>query len=140
MKKTLILKNDISEIEGLAKAIVDFGKENNLSDKVIYDINLALEEVVGNIISYGYEDNSEHQIIIHFGLRDKELILEVTDDAKPFNPLEVPEPDIEKPIEERQVGGLGIYLVRKLMDKVEYKREQGKNILVMKKEIKKGAV
>ena len=139
MKKTLILKNDLSEIEGLAKTIVDFGKENNLSDKVIYDINLALEEVVSNIIFYGYEDNSEHRIIIHFDLRDKELILRVTDDAKPFNPQEVPEPDIGKPIEERQIGGLGIYFVRNLMDKVEYKREQGKNILVMKKEIIKGA-
>ena len=133
--KTLILKNDLSEIQRLAKTIAKFGKKHHLSDRVIYHINLALEEVVTNIISYAYEDNNEHHIIVHIGLKDNQLILEVKDDGKLFNPLEVPTPDIDTPLEERQVGGLGIYLVHSSMDTLEYKREQGKNILAMKKNI-----
>jgi anti-sigma regulatory factor (Ser/Thr protein kinase) len=132
-KISVKLENNLSEIERLSQIVTEFGKRNQLSSRALFDLNLALEEVLTNVISYGYQDNNEHQIIIRICLENGELTAVVEDDGQPFNPLEVPEPDLEKPLEERPVGGLGIYLTRKLMDELEYKQQGGKNILVMKK-------
>lgn len=134
-KMLLTLKNNLSEIERLANTVMQFGKDNNFSDKSIFDINLALEEVVNNVISYAYKDKNEHHITIHLELEGQELMLKVKDDGIPFNPLGVRELDINKPLEERQPGGLGLFFVRNLTDELEYKREKNKNILIMKKKI-----
>ena len=131
----ITLRNNLSEIERLAGTVMQFGRENSFSDKDIFDINLALEEVVNNIISYAYKDKNEHQINIHMELEGPELVLKVEDDGVPFNPLEVPEPDINKPLEERQPGGLGLFFVRNLTDKLEYRRDKDKNIFIMIKKI-----
>ena len=88
-----------------------------------------------NVISYGYDDSDEHEIMIRLSCKGEEVTAEVEDDGRPFNPLEVAEPDTSKALEERPVGGLGIHLARKLMDDVEYKRQQEKNLLAMKKRI-----
>lgn len=137
MNETFILNNNISEIRLLREAFTAFGEANNLSCDVIGDLNLALEEIVSNIIFYGYKDNDDHQIRVGIRLTDEKVILEVIDDAEPFNPLQVPEPDLQRPVEEREIGGLGIYLVRNLLkDHLNYKRENGKNVLVMKKVIR----
>jgi len=136
MNKMLItLRNNLSEIEKLANAVMQFGRKNNFSDKVIFEINLALEEVVNNIISYAYRDKNEHQIYIHMKLEGTDLVLKVEDDGIPFNPLEVTEPDIKKPLEERQPGGLGLFFVRKLIDTLEYRRDKDKNIFIIRKKI-----
>ena len=135
MKKTLVFKNDLSQVRTLAKALFEFGKENNLSREIIHDINLTLEELLVNVIFYGYKDKKEHEIVIRLSLDKKELVLQFEDDGVPFNPLEFPAPDIEKPLNERPAGGLGIHFVRNLMDAIEYKREKEKNILAMKKKI-----
>ena len=129
----LTLKNDLSEIERLAQNVTTFGARNHLAVEVVHDLNLALEEVVANIILYGYEDEREHQIDVDIYVQDSDVTLEVCDDATAFNPLEKSVPDLDKPLEEREIGGLGIYLTRTLMDELEYKREQGKNLLRMKK-------
>ena len=129
----VIVKNDLIEIQRLVQTIVTFGKTYHLSREIIHDLNLVLEEVLSNTILYGYEDTHEHQIDVQISIQQQTLMVQIKDDGKPFNPLEAPEPDIEKPIEERKIGGLGIYLVRRLMDVLTYKREGGKNVLVMKK-------
>jgi serine/threonine-protein kinase RsbW len=134
-KMLITLKNNISEIERLAKAVLQFGRENRFSDKLIFDVNLILEEVVNNVISYAYKDNNEHKISISMELEGQVLVLKVEDDGTPFNPLAVPEPDIDKPLEEREPGGLGLFLVRKITDELGYKREKDRNILIMKKKI-----
>ena len=131
----ITLRNNLSEIERLASAVIQFGRDNSFSDKDIFDINLALEEVVNNIISYAYKDKNEHQINIHLELEGAELVLKVEDDGIPFNPLEVPEPDINKPLEERQPGGLGLFFVRNMTYKMEYRRDKDKNIFIMRKKI-----
>jgi phosphoserine phosphatase RsbU/P len=132
-EKSITLRNDISEIPQLVNAWFEFAEENNLSDAVINDLRLAVEEAVSNVIFYAYADKNEHHIDINFNLKGGQVILTVTDDGKAFNPLEYPVPDIDKPMEERQIGGLGIYLIRNSTDGLEYRREEGKNILVMKK-------
>ena len=127
------LNSTLSALEKLSEALTNFGRRNGLASKVVHDLNLALEEIFTNIISYGYSDNREHEIKVRLSVQPGEIRVTVEDDGRPFNPLEVPEPDTTKPLEERIVGGLGIYLVRKLMDGLEYKRQGNKNLLTIKK-------
>jgi len=133
VSKNILINNNLSEIERLSKAVAEFGKKNNLSSEVIYDVRLTLEEVVSNIINYGFVDHDEHQISIEMNLQGETLTIKIKDDGKPFNPLEVKNANLEKPFDEREIGGMGIYIVRKLMDKILYKREEGNNVLQLTK-------
>ena len=126
------LKNNLSELESLNKVVAEFAERHHLSSKVLFNLNLALEEILTNVISYAYDDKDEHQITVRLFLEQGQLKVEVEDDGRPFNPLEAPEPDLSKSLEERPVGGLGIHLVRKLMDELEYRREEGRNLFLIK--------
>lgn len=131
--KSLTLKNDISELKRLKEAVSGFGAGSSLPYETVNDINQVLEEVVSNIIYYGYRDSKEHDIDVDFKIDGREITLKVSDDAEAFNPLEVPEPDISKPVEERRIGGLGVYIARKFADKIEYARQGSRNILTIRK-------
>jgi len=134
-KVSIDLKSNLSELEKLAQIVAEFGQRHHLSSQALFHTNLALEEILTNVISYAYDDSEEHQIIVCLRVEQGELTVEVEDDGRPFNPLEAPEPDIEKPLEERPLGGLGIHLVRNVMDRLEYRRQDGRNLLIMKKVI-----
>ena len=97
------------------------------------EVNLALDEIVSNVICHGWKDDGEHQLHVRISRVEDELRVEVEDDAAPFNPLEVPAPDLDQPLEQRPVGGLGIFLVQQIMDGLEYRRLDGRNLLIMKK-------
>lgn len=129
------LRNSLSELDKLSRALEEFGEANHLPFKVIMDINLALDEIFTNIVSYGYRDHDEHLINIHLSLSEKELNIRVEDEGVPFNPLEMPGPDLDLPLEERKTGGLGIHFVRKMVEGLEYERRQEKNVLTLKKKI-----
>jgi len=133
MKTDLKLKNDLIEIERLADCVLSFGKEHGLSDDAVWEIRLVLEEVVTNIISYGYEDGSAHEIDVSIVNEEEEIAVIIRDDARPFNLLDHPRPDFEISLEDRGIGGMGIHMVREIMDEINYKREDGGNLLVMKK-------
>jgi len=133
---TVKLRNNISEIERLNIILFQFGKINNLSQNILFKMNLALEETVTNIMKYAYNDDAEHVILIHISLSCGILTAEIEYDGKPFNPLNSPKPDIDKPIEDRTIGGLGIHIVRNLMDKIEYRRDRNKNFLILRKGVK----
>jgi len=126
------LKNNLSELESLNKVVAEFAERHRLSSKVLLNLSLALEEILTNVISHAYDDNDEHQIMVRLFLEQGQLKVEVEDDGRPFNPLEAPEPDLNKSLEERSIGGLGIHFVRKLMDELEYRREEGKNLFLIK--------
>jgi anti-sigma regulatory factor (Ser/Thr protein kinase) len=131
------VNNTLSELQRVNEALTEFSRRHGLSAKVAHDLNLALEEILTNVISYGYTDNGEHEIRVRLTARTGEITAEVQDDGRPFNPLTAPEPDITKPVDDRAVGGLGIHLVRKLMDGLEYKRQGDRNFLIMKKRTEK---
>jgi anti-sigma regulatory factor (Ser/Thr protein kinase) len=103
-----------------------------LPPKQVNALDLALEEIVTNIIKYGYDDGDNHTIQIYFQLAPDHAELRVEDDAKPFNPLEVKPQDAITSLDDVKIGGLGILLVREVMDVVDYRREGEKNILVMR--------
>lgn len=135
MTTHIILRNEISEVQRLKATMVEYGNNHQIADEVIQDVNLVLEEAISNIIFYGYEDKKAHQIEVAMSLNETTLVFEIKDDGKPFNPLEAPEPDLEIPFEDREIGGMGIHLVRTLMDELAYRTEQGKNVLIMKKHL-----
>lgn len=125
-----------AKLEYLTQALVfitDRAKAIGFEDKTINQIKLASEEVLVNIINYAYPDK-EGNIEISYILNDnKSLKIEIVDWGVAFDPLSLPEPDINAPLEDREIGGLGVYLVRNIMDEVNYKREEDRNILTFVK-------
>ncbi len=131
------LNNKVSELERFNQTLTEFGQHHGLAPRLVHDLNLALEEILTNIISYGYPDNREHEIKVRLSVQPGEVKAEVEDDGQPFNPLEASEPDTAQSLQERTIGGLGIHLVRKLMDNLEYKRQGDRNLLTIKKKTQK---
>ena len=128
------ISNKLSELERLDQTLAELWRRQGLTPAVVRDLNLALEEIVINVISHGYTDDREHIIRINLNVQLGEVRIEVEDDGQPFNPLEVPEADITKPLTERTIGGLGIHLARKVLDGLEYKRQGNKNLVILKKQ------
>jgi anti-sigma regulatory factor (Ser/Thr protein kinase) len=119
----------------LRKAVQDFSDQNQLTPDIVFVLDLCMEELITNVIKYGYDAPAQRQIQIDLSLQEGLLILEIADDGKPFDPTRIPEPDLDAPLEERRIGGLGIHLVRNYVDSMEYKREGDHNITTLKKKI-----
>ena len=134
----LVLKNDSSELGRLAEAVEQFSEQNELPPETSFELQLCLEELVLNIVNYGFDVAEEHDIRVDLEMKSEPRVLTVriVDDGREFNPLtEVDEPDLEASLEDRAVGGLGVFLVRKLMDDVSYRREDGRNHLTLLKNL-----
>jgi sigma-B regulation protein RsbU (phosphoserine phosphatase) len=127
------LTNGVEEIPVLSEAIQKFAAENGVPQDVAFKVNLSLEELLTNTLCYGYPKGGEPEIKVCLFTLSQTLVIEACDNAIPFNPLENPEPDISQDIDERPIGGLGIHIVRNLMDEITYRREADRNILTMKK-------
>ncbi len=129
------LSNQLAELDRLADEVEAFGERHAFPRKVIYQVRLVLDELLTNVISYGFSDGKEHEILVEMCLADSRLLLRIEDDANGFDPLQADAPDLRSPAEDRAIGGLGIHLVRKLMDSVRYERRDGKNRLFLEKTI-----
>ncbi|MFP4497641.1 MAG: ATP-binding protein [Vulcanimicrobiota bacterium] len=131
------IKNDISELGVISEIIEDLRQDYNLKEETVFTINLVLDELITNIIRHGYNDECEHYIdlVVCADEDDSSIILRLMDDGEPFNPLDYPEPDIHAPLEERKPGNMGIHLVKNMTDDLKYRRENGKNILLIKKKV-----
>jgi len=127
------LKNDLSGLKALCKHLNKFGRLTGLSEACITDVNICLDELFTNIVSYGFDDDLEHIIRFTIDLDNRVLTLTIEDEGIPFNPLEKKAPEVPVDLIDVRIGGLGIHIVRKLMDDIRYKRKQGKNKLTMKK-------
>ena len=134
----LVLKNDSFELERLAEAFDDFADRHQVSDPARFQLQLCLEEMVLNVINYGFDDDAEHEIHIDFDFQidSRTITVNILDDGRRFDPLtEVPEPDIDAKLEDRTVGGLGVHFVRTFMDDADYRHEGGKNRLTLTKNV-----
>jgi anti-sigma regulatory factor (Ser/Thr protein kinase) len=128
----LILKNDLSELARIAEKIESHGESRSWPAKWIMNLNLSLDELITNIVSYGYQDTDEHEIRITLTERDESLAVVVEDDGMAFDPFTaVPVPDLEADVEERPIGGLGVYFVKTLMDEVAYERVDNSNRITL---------
>ena len=129
------LKSDLSELDSLCENLETFGEKFGFSKKLIFEINLALDELFTNIISYGFKDGKEHIVKMTLTPQNDELCLCIEDDGKPFNPVDFETPDVSCTVEECKIGGLGIHIMKKLMDEICYERCNDKNMLTLKKKI-----
>ena len=131
----ITVANRLAELERVSHIVEAFGLRHALPAKMVFEIKLALDEVLTNVIEYAYDDAGNHEIGVRLAIADDVLSVEVEDDGRPFNPMDVPAADVTQAVEDRPVGGLGVHLVRQVMSGLEYRRERGKNILVMTKRI-----
>lgn len=136
LNKKLILTNNIEQINFLHDFVDSIGDELNLSPALTLNLNLALEEIVSNVILYAYPtESSENKIFIEFTKSESILKFIITDCGKPFDPTTKDEPDITLEAVDRPIGGLGIFLVKQIMDDIAYSRENGMNKLVLYKSV-----
>jgi serine/threonine-protein kinase RsbW len=130
---TIELVNDISELNRLTQRFHMLFTTRKIDEKTLFYLNLIGDELVTNIISYGYEDELEHIIGLHLVITPSQWTLKIQDDGQPFNPLERVNSELLMSMEERSIGGLGIHFVKQIMDEIRYERTESYNIIILKK-------
>jgi anti-sigma regulatory factor (Ser/Thr protein kinase) len=130
---TLKIQNNVAAIQTANETASRWMAERPTPADLQYFANLAIEELATNCIKYAYSDAKEHLIEVKLSVASNTLLMTVSDDGHPFNPLEAPAPDLALAPEDRPVGGLGLHLLRKMSDNMEYVRENGKNKLTLRR-------
>ena len=136
-ERGLIIGNNIQELERLTAFMDESAAEWGISRENLYHLNLVAEEVVSNIILYGYgKEQTDETIQFKLLYENGELKMYVRDQGREFDPMKIPPPDdLGKPVSERKVGGLGIHFTKEIMDRLEYHREGRSNVLILSKKI-----
>jgi anti-sigma regulatory factor (Ser/Thr protein kinase) len=134
-KATVRIGNSLAEIDRVVLWVEAFGAEKGLPQTVVNDLNLCLDEILNNTISYGYSDHGHHDIVVNVWLAEDMLIAEVQDDGVPFDPRRETPTDLSSRVRDRKLGGLGIRFVKALMDEIDYARVGKYNLLTLKKKI-----
>lgn len=130
-KISLNLAPKVEELKRLYEAVESLGEQEEWPPSLIFQVNLALEELGINVMNYG-ETGEDQKIMVNLASNEDSVTIHISDAGKPFNPLtEGPEPDVNQGLDERPIGGLGVYLVRTLMDELYYRREGDRNHLTL---------
>ncbi|CAA7627482.1 SpoIIE family protein phosphatase [Magnetospirillum sp. SS-4] len=130
------IANDVSELERLAGLVDAFVEKHALPEKLAFNLNVCLDELITNIISYGYDDEDPHDIVVNFSYDGREFVTEIIDDANEYDPFtQAPEPDLDLEVDDRPIGGLGVFLVKEFMDRTEYRHEDRRNVTVLRKTV-----
>lgn len=129
------VENSDTGLTKLVDGFRQFADHHRLPARIQHDIQLVLDEVVANVFRHAYVDRQPHQIVVDVALGPGVLKVEVIDDGRPFDPVQRARPRTDQKIAERPIGGLGIHLVKQVMDELEYSRRDGLNHLVLKKRI-----
>lgn len=129
------IDNDIAEIARFTALLDSFGERHHLPEAIVFHIKFAFDELLTNIISYGFTDTRPHKIAAWIGIEGNTFEAEIVDDGIAFNPLDKPTPDLSQSVDERPIGGLGIHFIRTVMDHVDYHRAGGRNHLKMIKKL-----
>ena len=135
---TFELKSELSELRTLHQHLKYWARAIGLSEACALEINVCLDELFTNVVSYGFEDELEHPITFSLSLENDMLNIRIEDDGVPFNPLERKEKKLPPDVADAEIGGLGILITKKLMDDIGYLREGGKNKLTLMKSISTG--
>nr|WP_320160317.1 ATP-binding protein [uncultured Methanoregula sp.] len=128
----LTIRPDLDEIAGISTALEQVMKTHSFGEEEILDTQLAVEEAITNVIVHGYEGR-EGEIVIACRATKGIVEIQIEDKAPPFDPLSLPEPDLTASVDDRKIGGLGIFLIRQVMDDIVYRHEDNKNILILVK-------
>jgi serine/threonine-protein kinase RsbW len=135
MRKEICIRNKVSELEKVAQFIEEIGEELGLSMELQMNLNLVMEEMVTNVIFYAYPQDEEADIELLAKSDGKELTFVLSDQGKEFDPTAKEDADLDVNPAERELGGMGIFIVKNIMNKVTYQRLEGKNLLTMTKGI-----
>lgn len=129
---SVVLDNHIAELAVLALKVEQFLQAFGVPPETVLQVNLALEELLTNTIKYGHRDGSSDPIRVSLSVASGEILVEIEDSAAPFNPFAQPPIDVDAPLDARRPGGLGIHLVRQVIDKVGYQRVAGCNRVTLR--------
>jgi PAS domain S-box-containing protein len=133
----ITIKNRLSDMDIVEAQFEAFTEQYDISDAIRQRVSIVLDELLNNTISYAYPDTNEHEIVVKFELSGERLVITISDDGIPFNPFGMETPDVSSTLEERKIGGLGIHVVRKIMDEFFYQRRINKNVVTLVKFINK---
>lgn len=133
MEKEIIFKNHLDEVTRIATFIETISEELELNLALVSSLQLAIEEAIVNVIEYAYPKGTEGEASLSIHHTDNVLTFTLADSGTPFDPTAKADADTTLSVEERPIGGLGILLIKKIMNEVDYRYENGKNILIMKK-------
>jgi len=122
---------DLQEISRINETFSDFADEHGLGESVVQKVSIALDELLNNVISYGFDDREGHTIQLTMDLTEGRLEITIKDDGMPFNPFVQARPNTALSVEERKIGGLGVLLVKELMTDVGYQRQQDSNVVTL---------
>ncbi|HTD89992.1 MAG TPA: ATP-binding protein [Burkholderiales bacterium] len=129
------INSKLGNLDGVRDLVSELEHAHSLPAAVVFDINVVLDEVLNNILKYGYADDAMHEIHLKLSATDAAVEIGIEDDGVAFDPLAIAAPDLSLPLAERPIGGLGLHFVRKLMDDVQYQRKNDRNCLFLKKKL-----
>lgn len=129
------IDNTLKNIDQVNDRFIVFARDKELPEKTVASIRMAFDELLTNIISYAYDDKDQHIIHIRVSLSSNSVLASITDDGIPFNPFHLEAPDTQSSIDEREIGGLGIHLLREMLDQVSYQRKVDRNVITIAKDI-----
>ena len=135
MKKEIKIKNNVSELQRVAEFVEEIGEEMGLDMELQMNLNLVMEEMVSNSIFYAYPEGTDAKIELMAEYDGKELTFVLSDQGREFDPTLKEDADVDVNPIDREIGGMGIWIVKNIMNQVTYQRLEGKNLLTMKKEI-----
>ena len=134
--KKLTFQANISELNKVHEFIEKESEKFNYSPKIIHQVHMIAEEIFINIVSYAYKPDDKNQnVMLTLEFNPKDLFIKFEDNGVPYNPLKNEDPDTSLSLEMRPVGGLGIFIVKHIADSIDYKYNDGKNTLVIKKNV-----
>ncbi len=129
------IENDLSEIAKVDEKLDDFAEQFGVPPAIAATFHIIFDDLLNNVISYGFNDEQRHFIDIRLELTANNLTVSIADDGVPFNPLAESAPDTTLSIEDRQIGGLGIHIVVNMVDDISYQRTADKNVLTLTKSL-----
>jgi len=131
--RSIQLTNEIGQLPDLVAFIENLSEDWKIPQAFAMSLNLVLEEAFTNVVFYAFKDEKQHLIDLKFEKNDKLLKITLSDDGREYDPLQKDDPNFAVPLEERTVGGLGIFLIKKIMDNVYYERKENRNYLILTK-------
>lgn len=126
---TFKLKNRLADLDKINGTLEDLSRQLGFSKRCKCETNLVLEELFTNIINYAYRDGGDHEVLLRIRIEADQLYIEIEDDGIPFNPMNAEPPGLDAEVDDREVGGLGVFFARKFADQISYERAGEKNIV-----------
>jgi anti-sigma regulatory factor (Ser/Thr protein kinase) len=128
----MVVRNDLAELARVGELANELLERQRVDESAAYATQLALEEVLSNVIRHGYDDGGEHEIVLVLRVGGSGVEVRVEDDGKEFDPLAAPPPQLDLPLASRRVGGLGLHLLRAFVREVRYERRGQRNALSLR--------